>query len=139
MTRSSRRPLSDFRAIPPQFAASSIHTPISGRRTCKLNGAAMSLIGQNAPDFTLPNTSREAISLSGLRGRKIVLAFYPAAFTGVCEKEMCTFRDSLTALNDLQATVFGISVDSPFSNGAFASKNDLNFDLLRAGLTSSAN
>jgi peroxiredoxin len=90
----------------------------------------MSLIGTTAPDFTLPNTAKEAISLSGLRGKKVVLAFYPAAFTGVCEKEMCTFRDSLSALNDLNATVLGISVDAPFSNGAFAAKNSLNFDLL---------
>ena len=90
----------------------------------------MSLIGQPAPDFSLPNTSKEAIRLSSLRGSKVVLAFYPAAFTGVCTKELCTFRDSLSAFNDLNAKVLGISVDSPFSNGAFASQNDLNFDLL---------
>ena len=59
-----------------------------------------------------------------------MLAFYPAAFTGVCEKELCTFRDSLSSLNEVNATVLGISVDAPFSNGAFASKNDINFDLL---------
>lgn len=90
----------------------------------------MSLVGQNAPDFTLPNTSREAISLSGLRGQKVVLAFFPAAFTGVCEKELCTFRDALASFNELNATVLGISVDSPFSNGAFAAKNGVNFPVL---------
>ena len=90
----------------------------------------MSLLGQSAPDFTLPNTDRAPVSLSGLRGKKVVLAFYPAAFTGVCEKELCTFRDSLSALNEVNATVLGISVDAPFSNAAFASKNDINFDLL---------
>ena len=90
----------------------------------------MSLLGKSAPDFTLPNTARVAITLSELRGKKVVLAFYPAAFTGVCEKEMCVFRDRLSSLNDLNATVLGISVDSPFSNGAFATRNELNFDLL---------
>ena len=83
----------------------------------------MSLIGKSAPDFTLPNTSREAISLSALRGKKVVLAFFPAAFTGVCTKEMCTFQESLSELNDANATVLGISADAPFSNGAFASAN----------------
>ena len=90
----------------------------------------MSLIGTAAPDFTLHNTAKERIQLSSLRGQKVVLAFFPAAFTGVCEKEMCTFRDQMSALNALNATVFGISVDAPFSNGAFKAKNELNFDLL---------
>jgi peroxiredoxin len=60
----------------------------------------------------------------------VVLAFFPAAFTGVCEKELCSFRDSLAALNELNATVLGISVDAPFSNAAFAERNQLNFPLL---------
>lgn len=86
--------------------------------------------GDKAPDFTLPNTKRERVALADLRGKTVVLAFYPAAFTGVCEKELCSFRDSLSALNDLNATVFGISVDAPFSNAAFAERNQLNFALL---------
>lgn len=87
--------------------------------------------GTAAPDFTLPNTAREAVTLSSFKGNQnVVLAFYPAAFTGVCEKELCTFRDSLTELNGLSATVLGISVDSPFANKAFAEKNGVNFDLL---------
>ena len=90
----------------------------------------MSLVGNTAPNFTLPNTSREAISLSNLRGRKVVVAFFPAAFTGVCEKELCTFRDSLASFNDLSAEILAISVDSPFSNGSFARKNDINFHVL---------
>jgi len=90
----------------------------------------MSLIGKSAPDFTLPNTSRDAISLSALRGKKVVLAFFPAAFTGVCKKELCTFQESLSELNDANATVLGISVDAPFSNGAFASANGVTFDIL---------
>ncbi len=90
----------------------------------------MSLVGQTAPDFNLLDTGREAVSLSGLRGGKVVLAFFPGAFTGVCTKEMCTFRDALSNFNDLGATVLGICVDSPFANGEFASKNDLNFKIL---------
>jgi peroxiredoxin len=87
-------------------------------------------IGSDAPDFTLPDNKREAVKLSDQRGKNVVLAFYPAAFTGVCEKELCSFRDSLALLNDLDATVYGVSVDSPFANNAFAEKNSLNFQLL---------
>jgi peroxiredoxin len=63
----------------------------------------MSLVGKAAPDFTLLNTGRHAVSLSELRGKKVVLAFYPAAFTGVCEKELCTFPDSLSSLHEVNA------------------------------------
>jgi len=90
----------------------------------------MSLVGQTAPDFTLLDTGREAVSLSSFRGSKVVLAFFPGAFTGVCTAEMCAFRDALSAFNDLGATVLGICVDSPFANGEFASKNALNFKIL---------
>lgn len=90
----------------------------------------MSLIGQTAPDFTLPDTNREAVTLSALRDKQVILAFFPAAFTGVCEKELCTFRDSLADLNNANATVLAISVDAPFSNGAFAKQNGVNFPVL---------
>lgn len=90
----------------------------------------MPTIGSDAPDFTLPDQKREAVTLSALRGKNVVLAFFPAAFTGVCEKELCTFRDSLAAFNDLNAVVLGISVDAPFSNAAFADKNDVDFQVL---------
>ena len=90
----------------------------------------MSIIGQSAPDFTLLNTARESVSLRALRGQKVVIAFFPAAFTGVCKKELCTFRDALADLNSLNATVLGVSVDSPFANAAFASENALNFPVL---------
>lgn len=83
-----------------------------------------------APGFTLVDTARNKVSLSDFSGKKVVVAFFPAAFTGVCEKEMCTFRDSMAALNDLNAAVVAISVDAPFSNDAFAKRNDLNFPVL---------
>ena len=90
----------------------------------------MSLVGRTAPDFTLLDTARKPVQLSSLRGSKVVVAFFPAAFTGVCEKEMCTFRDSLAALEELNAKVVAISVDAPFSNAAFATKNLLSFPVL---------
>ena len=90
----------------------------------------MSLIGQNAPDFTLPGTDKKPVSLSDFRGQQVVLAFYPAAFTGVCTTEMCTFQSQLSRLNDANAVVLGISADAPFSNGKFAALNDLSFALL---------
>jgi peroxiredoxin len=90
----------------------------------------MSLLGQSAPEFTLYNTKKEAVVLSSFRGQKVVLAFYPAAFTGVCEKELCTFRDNLDAFNTAQAQVLGISVDAPFSNGAFAKQMGISYPLL---------
>jgi peroxiredoxin len=90
----------------------------------------MSLLGQPAPDFTLPNSKKEPVALASFRGKSLVIAFYPAAFTGVCEKEMCTFRDNLGSLNEAGGDVVGISVDMPFSNGAFAAKNGVTFPLL---------
>ena len=90
----------------------------------------MSLVGHPAPNFTLFDNARQPVSLESFRGSKVVIAFFPAAFTGVCEKELCTFRDSLAELNGLNAKVLGISVDAPFANAAFAAKNGLNFPIL---------
>lgn len=90
----------------------------------------MSKLGQPAPSFKLFNHKKEEVALETFRGKKVVLAFFPASFTKVCEKELCTFRDSLAALNNLNAAVFGVSVDAPFSNAGFAEKNQLNFPIL---------
>jgi len=86
-------------------------------------------IGKKAPDFTLPDTGLKPRSLKDF-DTKLVLAFYPGAFTSVCTKEMCTFRDSLKRLNELKAQLIGISVNDPFSNKAFAEANGLSFPLL---------
>lgn len=86
--------------------------------------------GQKAPSFTLPNTKKEPTSLDSLKGKKAVVLFYPGAFTGVCEKELCTIRDSMGELNAADAGVLAISVDSPFANGAFAAKMGVAFPLL---------
>ena len=87
-------------------------------------------VRQKAPDFTLPDTNLKPRSLRDFLDRNVVLAFYPGAFTAVCTKEMCVFRDSLAKLNNLKAQVIGISVNDPFSNRAFAEANNLNFLLL---------
>ncbi len=87
-------------------------------------------VGQKAPQFTLVNTDLKAMSLSDFAGKNVVLAFYPAAFTGVCQKEMCTFRDQLNDFASANTAVLGVSVDSPFANKEFATKNGLNFPLL---------
>jgi peroxiredoxin len=83
-----------------------------------------------APQFTLVNTDLKAVSISDFSGKNVVLAFYPAAFTGVCQKEMCTFRDALNDFASANTAVLGVSVDSPFANKEFAAKNGLNFPLL---------
>ncbi len=87
-------------------------------------------IGDKAPDFTMYDIDKKERTLKEFLGKKTVLAFYPGAFTGVCTKEMCTFRDSLASLNSVNAQVVGISVDSPFANKGFAAANKLNFPLL---------
>ena len=87
-------------------------------------------VGQRAPDFTLKDTDLKDRSLKEFQGKKVILAFYPAAFTGVCTKEMCTFRDSLGQLGSAHAQVLGISTDTPFANKAFAKDNGITFPLL---------
>ena len=90
----------------------------------------MSLVGKEAPGFKTKNHLMEDVTLSQFKGKKVVLAFYPAAFTGVCQNEMCTFQSSLSALNELGAEVLGVSTDLPFANKVFADQNDLKFSLL---------
>jgi peroxiredoxin len=90
----------------------------------------MAQLGSKAPEFTLVDSTLTPRSLKDFAGRKTVLAFYPGAFTGVCDKEMCTFRDSLAQLNAADAQVVGISVDGPFANAEFAKRNRLEFPLL---------
>ncbi|MEM4297543.1 MAG: peroxiredoxin [Nitrososphaerota archaeon] len=87
-------------------------------------------IGDRAPDFTLYDQDRSVRRLSDYRGKKVVLAFFPGAFTSVCTREMCTFRDSLSKLSSLNAVVLGISVNDPFTLKAFAEHNRLGFTLL---------
>lgn len=87
-------------------------------------------VGQKAPDFALNDTDLKTKRLSDFLTRTLVLAFFPGAFTSVCTKELCTFRDSIARLGSLKAQVVGVSVNDPFSNKAFAEKNLLTFPLL---------
>ena len=70
------------------------------------------------------------MSLSDFTDKTVVLAFYPGAFTGVCDAEMCALQDNLKSFIDLNAIVLGISVDSPWANGGFSKQYSLEFDLL---------
>ena len=87
-------------------------------------------VGSAAPDFTLMNHDRQPVTLSAQRGHPVVLAFFPAAFSSVCQKELCTFRDQLARLNHAHAQVYGISVDTFFALKAFHDAQGLTFPLL---------
>jgi peroxiredoxin len=87
-------------------------------------------VGSPAPDFTLMNQDRQPVTLSQQRGAPVVLAFFPAAFSSVCTKELCTFRDALAQLNHARAQVYGISVDTFFTLKAFQDQQKLTFPLL---------
>jgi peroxiredoxin len=89
----------------------------------------MSLVGKPAPAANLWGTDRKPFLLESLRGSRAVLAFFPGVFTGVCEKELCTLRDSTAELADLHARVVGISVDAPSALTGFAAKTGVQFPL----------
>jgi peroxiredoxin len=88
-------------------------------------------VGTTAPDFTLVNQERQKVTLSDFRGTPVVLAFFPAAFSSVCTKELCTIRDYLAKLAMAKATVLGISVDTFFALKTFHDQEGLPFALLR--------
>ncbi len=87
-------------------------------------------VGSKAPDFTLMNQDREPVTLSAHHGYPVVLAFFPAAFSATCITEMCTLSDQLGVLNQANARVFGISVDTFFALKAFQDSQRLAFPLL---------
>jgi peroxiredoxin len=87
-------------------------------------------IGQEAPTFSLPDIEMRSRSLEEFRGKKLVLAFFPAAESPVCTTEMCALRDSIDMLKSLGAQVVGISVDGPFANKIFTENRHLNFPIL---------
>lgn len=87
-------------------------------------------IGDNAPNFELPDTTLKMRTMDEFKGKKIVLSFFVAASSPVCETELCTFRDSWNEISNLGAQVIAISNDGPFANKAFAEKNHYNFPIL---------
>ena len=86
--------------------------------------------GDPAPDFTLTSDSGEEVSLAGLRGRKVVVYFYPAAMTPGCTKQACDFSDSLDALRGQGYEVLGISPDKPEKLARFRERDGLTITLL---------
>jgi peroxiredoxin Q/BCP len=86
--------------------------------------------GDPAPDFSLPATGGETVSLGSLRGKKVLLYFYPKDSTPGCTVEACSFRDSNDALTAAGAVVLGVSADSLRSHENFTAKQSLNFPLL---------
>ena len=87
-------------------------------------------VKQQAPAFSLYNTEKQQVALEGQRGKNVLLLFFPLAFTSTCTKELCQVRDNLELYNSLNATVYGISVDSLHSLKKFKEEQGLNFELL---------
>jgi peroxiredoxin len=87
-------------------------------------------VGSKAPDFTLTDQDRQPVKLSEQKGKPVVLAFFPAAFSSVCTKELCTFRDAMARLNSAKAQVYGVSVDTFFTLKAFQDAQGYTFPLL---------
>ncbi len=88
-------------------------------------------LGQKAPDFTLPDTEKRERNLGEFTEEgAVLLAFFPFAFSGVCDKEMCVIRDGFDGFSDSRTQVVGISVDSVFALKAFAQTYNLQFPLL---------
>ncbi len=87
-------------------------------------------IGQPAPEFSLPDQNGRTVTLSGLRGTRIVLFAYPAAMTPACALEACDFRDSIEPLRAAGYTVLGISPDDPEKQKRFAERDGLDYPLL---------
>ena len=87
-------------------------------------------VGDQAPKFELVDGDLKFRSLDEFKGKKVVISFFVAASSPVCEVELCTFRDSLNDISELGAQVIAISNDGPFANKAFAEKHNFNFPLL---------
>lgn len=106
--------------------------------TVKIAAPAAPKVGQPAPDFKLPYATQEAIhmkpeeqmTLASQRGKNVILAFYPADWSGGCTTEVCTLRDTFAELSKLNATVLGVSGDYVFSHQEWAKHHKLQFPLL---------
>jgi peroxiredoxin len=88
------------------------------------------VVGQPAPDFTLPSTSGEKVTLSSLRGKPVLLAFFPLAFSGTCTAQLCELRDDHEQFADRGVVVLPISVDSTYSLKEYKAKHAMKVDLL---------
>lgn len=88
------------------------------------------VVGQEAPDFTLPSTSGDKVTLSALRGRPVLLAFFPLAFSGTCTAELCQMRDDHDQFAGRGVTILPISVDHTWSLKEYKAKYNMQADLL---------
>lgn len=86
--------------------------------------------GQSAPQFALISSEKNEVSLSDFKGRKVVLHFFPFAFTATCTTQLCTMRDSFGYYDGLNAQIIAISVDSPHTLAKFKEEYNYNFLLL---------
>lgn len=87
-------------------------------------------VGAQAPDFKLHSSELKEVSLADFKGQKVVLHFFPMAFTGVCTTQLCTMRDSFGYYEGINAAVLAISVDSPFTLAKFKEDQAYQFPLL---------
>jgi peroxiredoxin len=87
-------------------------------------------VGDKAPNFNLFNTEKQPVSLESLKGKNVLIHFFPAAFTGTCTAQLCNARDNMEVYTKLNCVVVGVSVDMPFSLGEFKKQQNLSFDLL---------
>jgi peroxiredoxin len=87
-------------------------------------------VGQVAPDFTLPSTANDKVTLSALRGKPVLLAFFPLAFSGTCTAELCQMRDDHDQFAERGVTVLPISVDHTYSLKEYKAKHGMKVELL---------
>ena len=87
-------------------------------------------VGQQAPDFKLFSSDLKEVSLADFKGKKVIIHFFPMAFTGTCTEQLCTTRDNFGFYEQLGTQVLGISVDSPFTLAKFKEENQYQFPLL---------
>ncbi len=92
--------------------------------------SAHDLIGTPAPDFTAPASGGKTLSLSGFRGQKVVLYFYPKDMTPGCTTQLCDFTNHYPQIADHNAIVLGVSLDSPTKHDTFIAKHNAVFDLI---------
>lgn len=87
-------------------------------------------VGQPAPDFTLPSTSGDKLTLSALRGKPVLLAFFPLAFSGTCTAELCEIRDDYEKFESRGVAIVPISVDHTYSLKEYKAKYNMKVDML---------
>lgn len=87
-------------------------------------------VGERAPGFEIPDTELKMRTLQEFAGKKVIISFFVAASSPVCQTELCTFRDSQSELASMGAQVVAVSNDGPFANKAFAEKNGIQFPVL---------